>query len=103
MRHVSTMVSTALLLAATAVAPVGAAVKKMFTTSVWGSAQLSLWAEAQGQSGASAGDQICRTLAGAIARYGRGAAHPAPGPRACTTSCSVPAHSAAGRARSRSC
>lgn len=64
MRHVSTMVSTALLLAATAVAPAGAAVKKMFTTSVWGSAQLPLWAEAQGQSGASAGDQICRTLAG---------------------------------------
>lgn len=44
-------------------APAGAAVKKMFVTSVTGSANLSTWLEAQGQTGLAAGDAICQTLA----------------------------------------
>lgn len=44
-------------------APGGAAVKKMFVTSVVGSANLSTWLQAQGETGLAAGDAICQTLA----------------------------------------
>lgn len=52
-----------LALLAVLAAPAGAAVKKMFVTSVTGSANLSTWLEAQGQTGLAAGDAICQTLA----------------------------------------
>ncbi len=55
-------ISTLALLGVLA-APAGAAVKKMFVTSVTGSANLSTWLEAQGQTGLAAGDAICQTLA----------------------------------------
>ncbi len=47
----------------TVAAPGAAAVKKVFLTSAYGPAKLSMWPEAAPFGGLAAGDQICRTLA----------------------------------------
>jgi len=59
--RISATVAATLLLAS----PLGAVARRMFVTSVSGTANLSSWADAGGHTGLAAGDAICRARAAA--------------------------------------
>jgi hypothetical protein len=58
-------IPVSVLFAVVLAAPLGAATRRMFVTSVSGTGNLSSWADAGGQAGVDAGDAICQARAAA--------------------------------------